>query len=102
MTSARRCRAGPRPATPERIRKPFISGSVAKTVNLPARTPATEVGELFVRSWKLGLKSITGSRDGSKRLPPVEETFGPLARRRPAGRGRRASRGRAARTAAAR
>ncbi|MGE5227296.1 MAG: vitamin B12-dependent ribonucleotide reductase, partial [Planctomycetaceae bacterium] len=37
--------------------QPFISGAISKTVNMPEHATVEEVEQLFVESWKLGLKA---------------------------------------------
>jgi ribonucleoside-diphosphate reductase alpha chain len=51
--------------------QPFLSGAISKTVNLPASTNVEDIEQLFVRAWKLGLKSVAVYRDGSKSLQPL-------------------------------
>lgn len=50
----------------------FFSGAISKTVNLPKDTDPEEIYELFIQAWKLGLKSVTLYRDGSKWLQPLK------------------------------
>ncbi len=51
--------------------QPFLSGSLSKTVNLPAETTVEEVEKLYVESWKLGLKAVAIYRDGCKLSQPL-------------------------------
>lgn len=51
--------------------QPFISGAISKTVNLPKEATSKDIKEVFIQSWKLGLKAITIYRDGSKRIQPL-------------------------------
>ncbi|MGH2590131.1 MAG: vitamin B12-dependent ribonucleotide reductase, partial [Actinomycetota bacterium] len=37
--------------------QPFLSGAISKTVNMPEHATVEEVEQLFVESWKLGLKA---------------------------------------------
>jgi len=46
--------------------QPFLSGAISKTVNMPEETTVNEIKEIFIQSWKLGLKSVAIYRDGSK------------------------------------
>lgn len=62
--------------------QPFVSGSVAKTVNLPAGARVAQVAEVFLRAWRLGLKAVAVYRERSKRLEVL---------RAPAGAGQAAS-----------
>ena len=49
----------------------FLSGALSKTVNLPEDATVEDVQEVFLRGWKLGLKSIAIYRDGSKSSQPL-------------------------------
>lgn len=49
----------------------FISGAISKTVNLPASISATEISDLYKESHRLGLKSISIYREGSKSSQPL-------------------------------
>src|SRR5436853_7589012 len=51
--------------------QPFISGAISKTVNLPETATVEEVRELFVDSWKLGVKAIAIYRDNCKVAQPL-------------------------------
>jgi len=51
--------------------QPFVSGAISKTVNMPSTATASDVGEAYALAWKLGLKSITVYRDGSKLSQPM-------------------------------
>lgn len=51
--------------------QPFLSGSVSKTINLPAGATVREVAECFISAWKLGLKSVSIYRDGCKSSQPL-------------------------------
>ena len=46
--------------------QPFISGSISKTVNLPATATLDDVSTTYMNAWKWGVKSIALYRDGSK------------------------------------
>ena len=46
--------------------QPFISGAISKTVNLPEETTADEIAQLFIESWKLGVKAIAIYRDNCR------------------------------------
>jgi ribonucleoside-diphosphate reductase alpha chain len=50
---------------------PFISGAISKTVNVPEDITVAEIMDIYVRSWKLGLKAIAIYRDNSKRTQPL-------------------------------
>lgn len=51
--------------------QPFLSGGISKTVNLPASVRVEDIERLFLNAWKLGLKSLSIYRDGSKALQPL-------------------------------
>lgn len=51
--------------------QPFISGAISKTVNLPNQCTVEEIKEIYVESWKLGLKAVALYRDGSKLSQPL-------------------------------
>jgi len=46
--------------------QPFLSGAISKTVNLPNETTIEDIKEIYMESWKLGLKAVALYRDGSK------------------------------------
>lgn len=49
----------------------FISGAISKTVNLPTDITVDEVADIYLQSWRLGLKAVAVYRDGCKRTQPV-------------------------------
>ena len=51
--------------------QPFISGAISKTVNLPETATIDEVAQLYVESWKLGVKAIAIYRDNCKVAQPL-------------------------------
>lgn len=51
--------------------QPFLSGAISKTVNLPEDTSVEDVEEVFVESWKLGLKAVALYRDNCKVGQPL-------------------------------
>src|SRR5438067_3385081 len=51
--------------------QPFISGAISKTVNLPETVTVEEVAQLFLESWKLGVKAIAIYRDNCKVAQPL-------------------------------
>ncbi len=51
--------------------QPYISGAISKTVNLPEHYTPEDIAEVYMEAWRLGLKSITIYRDGSKRSQPL-------------------------------
>jgi ribonucleoside-diphosphate reductase alpha chain len=52
--------------------QPFISGAIAKTVNLPEAATIDDITQVYFVSWKLGLKAVAIYRDGSKKLQSLE------------------------------
>lgn len=46
--------------------QPFLSGAISKTVNLPNESTREEIKEIYMASWKLGLKAVALYRDGCK------------------------------------
>jgi ribonucleoside-diphosphate reductase alpha chain len=51
--------------------QPFISGAISKTVNMPEDVTVEEVEQLFVESWRLGLKAVAIYRDNCKVAQPL-------------------------------
>jgi ribonucleoside-diphosphate reductase alpha chain len=51
--------------------QPFISGAISKTVNMPEEVTVEEVEELFMESWRLGLKAVAIYRDNCKVAQPL-------------------------------
>jgi ribonucleoside-diphosphate reductase alpha chain len=51
--------------------QPFISGAISKTVNMPEEATIEEVEQLFLESWKLGLKAVAIYRDNCKVAQPL-------------------------------
>ncbi len=51
--------------------QPFISGAISKTVNLPEHYTPEDIADVYMESWRLGVKAITVYRDGSKRSQPL-------------------------------
>jgi ribonucleoside-diphosphate reductase alpha chain len=54
--------------------QPFISGAISKTVNMPAEASIEDVAEVYMESWKLGVKANALYRDGSKLSQPLNST----------------------------
>jgi ribonucleoside-diphosphate reductase alpha chain len=59
--------------------QPFISGAISKTVNLPETATVDEVAQLYVESWKLGVKAIAIYRDNCKVAQPLSGKGGAAA-----------------------
>ena len=51
--------------------QPFISGAISKTVNLPNEAKVEDVEQIYLESWKLGLKAVALYRDGCKLSQPL-------------------------------
>ncbi|MCB0367208.1 MAG: vitamin B12-dependent ribonucleotide reductase [Bdellovibrionaceae bacterium] len=51
--------------------QPFVSGAISKTINLPESATTKDIGELLIKAWQMGLKSISIYRDGSKLVQPL-------------------------------
>ena len=51
--------------------QPFISGSISKTVNLPAEADIETFSDLYWKAWKWGVKAVALYRDGSKMSQPL-------------------------------
>ncbi|MEM5874395.1 MAG: adenosylcobalamin-dependent ribonucleoside-diphosphate reductase [Candidatus Aenigmatarchaeota archaeon] len=59
--------------------QPLLSGGISKTVNLPNEASIEDIKDIYIEAWKLGLKSISIYRDGSKTIQAlyskIEELF---------------------------
>ena len=51
--------------------QPFISGAISKTVNVPHDATVDDIKNLYVETWKRGVKCIAVYRDGSKGSQPL-------------------------------
>jgi ribonucleoside-diphosphate reductase alpha chain len=51
--------------------QPFISGAISKTVNMPEDVSVQDVEDLYMESWKLGLKAVAIYRDNCKVAQPL-------------------------------
>ncbi len=51
--------------------QPFLSGAISKTVNLPNDASVEDVEDIYLQSWKLGLKAVALYRDGCKLSQPL-------------------------------
>lgn len=54
---------------------PHVSGAISKTVNLPADATVEEVRDIYLLSWKLGVKAIALYRDGCKESQPLNTSL---------------------------
>jgi ribonucleoside-diphosphate reductase alpha chain len=53
--------------------QPFLSGAISKTVNLPESATVEEIEEVYMQSWKLGLKATAIYRDNCKVGQPLSD-----------------------------
>jgi ribonucleoside-diphosphate reductase alpha chain len=51
--------------------QPWLSGAVSKTVNTPEETTVEDIEQLYIDSWKLGLKAVAIYRDNCKVGQPL-------------------------------
>ncbi|MGZ4446949.1 MAG: vitamin B12-dependent ribonucleotide reductase, partial [Nocardioides sp.] len=51
--------------------QPFLSGAISKTVNLPESATVEEIEDVYLQSWKLGLKATAIYRDNCKVGQPL-------------------------------
>ncbi|MBN2585097.1 vitamin B12-dependent ribonucleotide reductase [Patescibacteria group bacterium] len=51
--------------------QPFLSGAISKTVNMPNEATIEEIEEIYLESWRKGLKALAVYRDGSKSSQPL-------------------------------
>ena len=54
--------------------QPFITGSISKTINMPADATMEDIKEAYMLSWRHMLKSNALYRDGSKLSQPLNAT----------------------------
>jgi ribonucleoside-diphosphate reductase alpha chain len=53
--------------------QPFLSGAISKTVNLPESATVEEIMDVYMQSWKLGLKATAVYRDNCKVGQPLSD-----------------------------
>ncbi|GAA4118958.1 vitamin B12-dependent ribonucleotide reductase [Nocardioides fonticola] len=53
--------------------QPFLSGAISKTVNLPEDATVEDIEEVYLQSWKLGLKATAIYRDNCKVGQPLSD-----------------------------
>ena len=56
--------------------QPFLSGAISKTVNLPESATVEEIEDIYLQSWKLGLKATAIYRDNCKVGQPLSDGKG--------------------------
>jgi len=55
--------------------QPFISGAISKTINMPSSATIEECKDIYMLSWRLGLKANALYRDGSKLSQPLSTSL---------------------------
>jgi ribonucleoside-diphosphate reductase alpha chain len=55
--------------------QPFLSGAISKTVNLPETATVEEIEDVYLQSWKLGLKATAIYRDNCKVGQPLADAM---------------------------
>ena len=55
--------------------QPFISGAISKTINLPSNITKEEIYDIYLKSWKMGIKGITVYRNGCKEFQPLSTSL---------------------------
>jgi ribonucleoside-diphosphate reductase alpha chain len=55
--------------------QPFLSGAISKTVNMPSNATSEEIANVYMESWRLGLKAVAVYRDGCKRTQPLNTSL---------------------------
>ncbi len=53
--------------------QPFLSGAISKTVNLPESATVEDIEDIYLQSWKLGLKATAVYRDNCKVGQPLAD-----------------------------
>ncbi|QYJ02730.1 vitamin B12-dependent ribonucleotide reductase [Nocardioides panacisoli] len=53
--------------------QPFLSGAISKTVNLPEEASVEDIEDIYLQSWKLGLKATAIYRDNCKVGQPLAD-----------------------------
>ncbi|MBM0124156.1 vitamin B12-dependent ribonucleotide reductase [Pimelobacter simplex] len=56
--------------------QPFLSGAISKTVNLPESASIEDIEQIYLESWKLGLKATAIYRDNCKVGQPLADGGG--------------------------
>jgi ribonucleoside-diphosphate reductase alpha chain len=55
--------------------QPFLSGAISKTVNMPTDSTVQDIADVYMESWRLGLKAVAVYRDGCKRTQPLNTSL---------------------------
>ncbi|MGK2881522.1 MAG: hypothetical protein ACSLE6_12250 [Mycobacterium sp.] len=53
--------------------QPFLSGAISKTVNLPETATVEDIKDVYMQSWKRGLKATAVYRDNCKTYQPLND-----------------------------
>jgi len=53
--------------------QPFVSGAISKTVNLPETATVSDIENVYLQGWKLGLKALAVYRDNCKVGQPLSD-----------------------------
>ena len=53
--------------------QPFLSGAISKTVNLPESATVSDIEDVYLQGWKLGLKALAVYRDNCKVGQPLSD-----------------------------
>lgn len=56
--------------------QPFLSGAISKTINLPETATVEDIEDVYLQSWKLGLKATAVYRDNCKVGQPLSDGGG--------------------------
>ncbi len=51
--------------------QPFISGAISKTVNMPEKATVADIENIYLQSWKMGIKALAIYRDNCKVGQPL-------------------------------
>lgn len=51
--------------------QPFLSGAISKTINMPEEVSVEDVEQMYIDSWKMGLKAVAIYRDNCKVGQPL-------------------------------
>jgi ribonucleoside-diphosphate reductase alpha chain len=54
--------------------QPFLSGAISKTVNMPEDSTVEDIADIYMQSWKMGVKAVALYRDNCKSSQPLSST----------------------------
>lgn len=63
--------------------QPFLSAGISKTINLDNDVTVKEIEDLYMYSWRLGVKAMSVYRDGCKLAQPLSTTKGDMTKPEP-------------------